>query len=201
MQEKIKKFFDNDKLFYVMPWIFLATSFVYDGYELFADKDMEGLYYIFTDLFTFAGLLGITISFKKHEKNIMKGLLGGILFLKLSNIVSNASYDLIVDRSDIVYGLFALVLAILYIALAINHLRLASDHSAKPSTVKFNQYLVLAIWVFDVAWEAYVFISEDYSIVYSIALEMSLFALLYTIVAVETKVDMFKAFRQENAGK
>lgn len=199
MQNTFKKFFENDKIFYLAPWVCLVSYLIYDGFTLFDDGALEdSLYYVIYDIFTVACMLGVTISFKKHEKNVMKALVGGILLLEASSRLTNFAYNALYDNGDTIHPAFSGIMFLLAVCLTINHFMLVSDHNAKPQTIKTNQLIILAMIIIDIIWEAYCYVIEEYSIVYSITYEIAYFTVLYVIVAVESKVDVFKLNRQQN---
>jgi len=198
MLKSFEKLIKNDKLFYALPWIFLLLCIVFDSlYGVYYTDINECVGSIVCDLLIFAAIEGIVISYKKHEKNIMKALLGGILFLYASGAVTYASYFLTVDLSDIPYSIFSLVWGILAVSLLVTHFVLAQDHDPQPWIVKCNIYLVFIIFIFDLLWEAYMYATMEYSIICGVCYSVCTLTKLMSVVCVEYRVDLFKQIRKE----
>jgi len=198
MKNLLEKIFKNDKLFYAAPYFYLVMSIINNvSYAIQAENKSDALYAFVMNLAMFISILAITISYKKHEKNVMKGLLGGVLFIFGSRAVSNVAYYTIIDRSDIAYTICHCVWALLIIGIMISHFKLAADHRSNPNLVKNNQYLVLASLIFDALWYAFDIIVYDYTVLDAISGCLVAVTVLFVIVTVEYRVDLFKQNREQ----
>lgn len=140
------------------------------------------------------------ISYTKHNKNIMKGVIG--LLLGVILIEDATSLEVCFNTST--YGVIELILVILDIALIINHIILNSTHYSKPSTIKINQ-LIIVLQIITSLYLLVSFISEHitnstlslYNIVDSIAVTFVFVATDIVIVCVESRLDWFKEIREK----
>lgn len=196
----LKKLFTNDKFFLITVFITVLCTII-DLFSLImsgADLLMH-LSWISTHLLIAIFTVIIYISYLKHNKNIMKAVIGmlfGVLLMSdISSLVFYLSYSM-----DVFYGY---VYVILDIVLIVNHLVLNSNHSSRPLAVKVNQITLLL----QATASVLTFISTikatslgDTNIYDLLSTVVSPFLFVFavaSIVCVESRLDLYKAIREQ----
>lgn len=195
----LRKLFTNDKFFFITVLITVVCTVV-DLFSLImsgADLIMH-LSWISTHLLIALFTIVIYVSYLKHNKNIMKAVIGmlfGVLLMSdISNLVFYLSYSL-----NAFYGYVYVILDIVLISV---HLILNSNHSSRPVAVKINQITLLL--------QAVASVLTFTSTIKSISLsETNIYDLLSTVVSpflfvfavasivcVESRLDLYKAIRE-----
>jgi len=195
MQNALKKFFYNEKVLFIMPWVYIVCAMLYcyagmkcdENYETFrlADAMLKGVIALF-----------IVAAYQRHEKNIMKGLLGAVLMDCLLNALYGAMHyiDIAGSAGNVVCSLLYLAG---YLLLFTNHFVLAAGHQAKPATVKTNQIATIAIVAVVIVWKACGF-DFNGSVFYSVFSVVFDAAILGMVISIESKIDAYKTAREAN---
>lgn len=145
------------------------------------------------------------IAYQKHEKNVMKGMMGALLMIQLLGCILNFTlfgidspvFSAVYIESSIYSG----ILLILTTALFINHFIINSDHHSSPRMIYINQILAIAIILFNAFWNfrGICVYPNWQNIVTSILDAFAYGGVLCIIVCVESRLDAYRIDR-ETAG-
>jgi len=142
-----------------------------------------------------SGLLSLFlyISYKKHNKNAMKALMGAILMAEISSAACSVGTHLFTPF--FVYIMLQFALAVI---LFINHISINSVHTSSPKKVLLNQIIcvLLAITVF--AWDINgLFQCKNAIEVFSVVCDMVGHpCMIASIVCVESRLDAYRLDRE-----
>lgn len=191
MQKGIKKFFGSDIVFLISTILAIGTmlfgSIVYLGHHYITYGVMQ-LLYVFC-------IIGIFISFKKHEKNAMKFTLGALMGIavggSLIDIIDSFSYnDPFWLTIIIIYGLSVM-------ALCAFHVFLGLDHEPKPGMILAVEILVAVFFACSITLFIDEFIWQEPGWVVNGIVYLGTSFVLTCVVCVDTKIDTFKEIRSE----
>jgi len=189
----MKKIFTNDKFFLtmvVLGFVGALLSAVYYAVPTFVDFDLKATFFL---LFEAVCLISLYISYKKHSKNVMKGMIGALLSAMLFDSTCWLDTDFGLDT------VFSCVLIVLNIALFSNHFIINKEHHSKPFNIRINQFLVLLIGAVYIIWDVMWIINYPngadifgavVECVYSIGVAV-------TIVCVESRLDAYRLDREK----
>lgn len=188
----MKKLFTNDQFFLSAVICSVLGNLVcmITAYLLFGGD------YVFSQLPLLIETLCIIFlysSYKKHSKNVMKGLMGAVLMGQLLSAISILSV-LILPVESIIVGVY-LVLSVLFF---ISHFIINSDHHSKPGFITLNQILCLICAIDIIVW-AVLWILEDQSllsVICSVATMVFCIATAASIVCVESRLDAYRLDRE-----
>ena len=181
-----------------------------------------GIVYYFVDgapdvqhiIFAIQGILAFFLyyAYKRHDKNVMKGLLGSLLTILIVNeLISVYAYFLgqyaVADKLDPFVGYLYLLVKSLLVAVQglifLTHFIINADHHSSPALVKFNQVLLVSAMILIICQELFGFFALGiYSWGYFIAqlcwfiLEISSYGV---VVCIESKLDAFRILREAKA--
>lgn len=136
-------------------------------------------------------------SYVRHEKNVMKCLIGMVLtcvfiddFLSLCYIFNDAgSFDIIIESLHILAD----------VLLIINHLIINSDHHSSPKHVKFSQYLVGVELVLSIIGSVPYFtniVNNSFDVVMLICDTLGFVSIYIVIVCIESRLDAYRIDRE-----
>jgi len=187
----LKNLFTNNKFFLAMT----IAAVIGPVYE--ALKYICPLYQNYQNCLIYIGLALCQIvlynSYKKHEKNVMKGIMGSLLmalFVWSSSFLSSDNLD------NRIIGLF---LVICILGIAVNHFIINSEHHSKPVVVNSNQ---IFSWLFliGIAFFNIRGIVNNPSVIniFESALNiLSMFGSISTIISVESRLDLYRKDRED----
>ena len=201
----MKKLFTSDKFFKLAAFITLIAAVVADiltvalGY--LKNEQFIQSYFVYAILVGI-GAVVVYLSYKNHDKNTTKGMIG-FLFALLLMVDVNTLFNIGTPLMSLFDSICAIFLVILDVLLIINHFVLGSDHGSRPNTVLFNQVLWIALVVMNIV--GIVSIAVLHSGYFNDSLHglnsvIYLFVYLFafaTIICVESRTDEYKAIRQE----
>lgn len=134
-------------------------------------------------------------SYRKHNKNLMKGL-AGFQLMGLLSLTITATFPL--DPADSIYMVLSLANLLVVIFLCANHFIINSDHNSRSANIRLNQallfvqsvlYIVMAVnWVSG--------LSGAILIPYMIGVFAATFGVTASIVCVETRLDAYRVDRE-----
>jgi len=188
----MKFFFTNDKFFAFTTW-FAVLAII--PYVLVVSLLYTDQFIIFENCIRLINVLCLAvtyISYKKHNKNVMKGMMGAVMItlvlIGLTSFFINENYKI---ESGI-----SIALAI---ALFINHFIINSDRQARPANVLINQILVLVLAI--VAIVSFVSlvptcINTADAIVTILAAFGQPFSMI-SIICIEARLDAYRSNREE----
>ena len=207
MNKLIEKFSSVFAGKHFLPVMVTATLLFY-GINLVA-KLLCGLYSLFiVDAIFFLCVIFLYDAFRKHNKNVQKGLLGAILmwylYDEVNYVVSSillsgdafSRYDNSWGRGYIVMGIITMVL---FAALFVNHFIINGDHHSRPGNIFLNQLLVLAIALLSILSmiaQCVIFEGDFASILEAFSWHIGLAALVLMIASYESLFDAYKIKRE-----
>ncbi len=204
MKNGIDKFLTSDKVLYSLPWIYTVSTIAYEIICFIYYKSMSGIFTLGIEIMNILLVFGIAISYKVHEKNIMKSLFGAIMMERVI-----ASFNLLTSHFSYEGYTFikveTVITLLLYILLLVNHLILGYGHKANPSRVSLNRtvgflLIVMSIinGVYEMSW--YIanpeYLDSIMPIIISLLVIISDAAIVLEILCIETKVDAYKIIRE-----
>ena len=163
-------------------------------------------------LFVLQGVIALylLVAYDKHDKNVMKGLLGAML---TTLVISELSYfygtfqSILTQMREIstVLVVISLLIEILIcVAMAlvfITHFVINSDHHSSPALVKINQYLLVVILALILVQKLFkvcalgTTMEMFIAVLVWIVLEVCSFG---TVVCIESKLDAYRKKREGN---
>lgn len=198
MLNRFRDFFANDK-FFLFSVIVTIVGYAINAIFFFVYK---GYYHAFVSLTFVISTIIMYTSYLHHEKNVMKGIIGSFLAIKVlfnAQSVFNGSEGNL-EELNISYVLL-LIVAILF---TINHYLINSDHHSNPKRIFINQLLIIVNLV--ISGVNYIGrISNLLSVgapvttvlVVVISAVGTIFA--YNVVAcIETRLDVYRVEREAN---
>lgn len=156
-------------------------------------------------------ILFLYAAYRRHNKNVQKGLLGAILMWYLYDEVNYAVDNILFNREaftryDNFYGhgylMMSLVTVVLFAALFVNHFIINSDHHSRPVNVFLNQLLVLVIATLSLLSAVFqcVVVTGDFPSVFeAITWHVGLAAFVLMLAAYESRFDAYKLRREQKA--
>ena len=190
MYEKLEKIFIDDRVFTGAA----ITSAV--GFILHAECALMPAFSDFPGAMNYllcgGCMLAMLISYRRHSKNVMKGMMGALLAISLSNAFNAADtaggFDVILSWVSIVsLG-----------ALFINHFLINSTHYSSPQNIRINQMLVLAVMAVDVCRFVQLLAAARTTMDSIDALLFLLGDLPFAaaVICIESRLDLYRAQRE-----
>lgn len=186
----------------------VAATLVLYAVNLVA-KLLCGLYSLFIiDLVFFMCVAVLFIAYRRHSKNVQKGLLGAILMWYLYDEVNYVVANIIFDREVFaVYNNFwgrgyiymSIATMLLFAALFVNHFIINGDHHSRSVNVFLNQLLVITIAVISIVsmcFQCVVFEGDFAGILEAVSWHTGLAALVLMIAAYESRFNAYKLKRE-----
>lgn len=191
------EFFSKDILMLFSMIIAVIASVVQAG--------MNSKIISYFNAFTFAVnaicVLVLFISYKKHDKNIMKGIMGAIFMLMLLRSADTfCSYLQSIAEPTLLRVIFGGLVTLLILILMVNHFLINGDRHSRPWNVKFNQIIFIVLMITELVVRLYYIIISD-SVFLRVSYLVSIFTVISTIcllICVETKLEGYKALREAN---
>ncbi len=190
----MKKLFTNDRFFLAMVLISVWGEIIYLASTVLQGEHILTL--CIPSVIRLMCMLVLWFTYKAHNKNAMKGMMGAILMALL--LEGNSMLAKAVILADKIIVPIYLVCAA---ALFISHFVINSTRHPSPASVKLNQILAFLLAAADLAWYI-VWIPHETAILTSVAdcvYGISFACLTAAIVCVESRLDAYRLDR-ENAG-
>lgn len=187
----------------------VAATLVAFGVNL-VSKIMCGFYAMFIiDVVFILCVIFLYIAYRRHNKNVQKGLLGAVLMWNLYDefnfVVGNMVFasDLFTQYNkscEPEYVILCTVNVILFGFLFVNHFIINSDHHSRPVNIFINQLLVIAIAVitivslsFPVVWR------NDFSVILeAVSWHIGQVVSIMMIASYESVFDAYRIKRENN---
>jgi len=202
MENTNTKFFKDDKVFYALPWLYMITCLLSEfAIVVTYIKYLNAipLFDIITKVLTIALVFGIAISYKKHEKNVMKMLVGALLFSQVLVWIQTFCSYAFSSSYGLLYKTCVGLLALCFIEIFIGHIVLASSHKSNPQLIKANQAVAIGSIVLSFGANFFSF-QQGYVMMPAISI-LEYFSLIAVIVSIESRVDEFKQIREQKAAE
>lgn len=175
-------------------------------------KLLCGLYSLFiVDAIFFLCVIFLYVAYRRHNKNVQKGLLGAVLmwylYDEVNYVVANILFDgEVFTRYNNFWGrgyiYMSIATMVLFAALFVNHFIINGDHHSRSVNVFINQFLVIAIAVISVVsmcFQCFVFHGDAAGIMEAVSWHLGLAALVLMIAAYESRFNAYKLKRESAA--
>lgn len=190
----------------------VAATLIFYAVNL-AAKLLCGLYSLFVvDFIFFLCVAALFVSYRKHNKNVQKGLLGAVMMWYLYDEVNYVVDNIIFDKEVFTrynnfwgrgYIYMSIATMVLFAALFVNHFIINSDHHSRSVNVFLNQLLVIVtavISIVSMCFQCFVFEGDAPGIMEVISWHTGLACLVLMIAAYETRFNAYK-IKRESAEK
>ncbi len=186
----MKKLFTNDKFFLAMTLCAVVASALNVLLGLFVWG--LGLADCCSVLICFGCVVVLYSSYKKHSKNVMKGMMGALLMNLLLGSITNFS---IFGQEETAFLVSSLILNVV---LFVNHFIINSDHHSSPCMVKMNQIIAGLNVLFYIIWNAFSICFEPsaLNVIASVLNALGMCGLVISIVCVESRLDAYRLDRE-----
>ena len=174
-----------------------------------AAKLLCGLYSLFIiDLVFFLCVVALFVAYRRHNKNVQKGMLGAILMWYLYDEVNYVVANIILDpegftRYDNFWGrgyiYMSVATMVLFSALFVNHFIINGDHHSRSANVFLNQLLVIVIAVLSIVsmlFQSFVFDGDFANILEALSWHTGLAALVLMVAGYESRFNAYKLKRE-----
>lgn len=205
--EKIQKFFASDTLLKISVIVFTVLLSVN-----IVSKFFIGLYALcISDLVFMACILVLFVAFKKHNKNVQKGLLGAVLmwyFLDELSYVLNSivfSKEVLPQYQNFAgfgYITLSIVTTILFAAFFIIHFMLCGDHKSNKAAVHTELVLGICMSVIalvSIGFQWVVLYPDFFSNVENVTWHIALCAYLTMVGSYEAHFENWKELRDSKS--
>jgi len=187
----LKKLFTSDKFFLIMVLCGILGGLAYAAIAIFAWN-----YAIQSQLVLLLRLvcvLALYISYKKHSKNVMKGMLGALLMAQMITAILYFS-EITIAADNICVPIYVILSALLFI----NHFVINSNRKASPVMITINQIVILLLTVNNTVWGVTWIIAFPNAITFfsSIAVIIGFAGMASVIVCVESRLDAYRLDRE-----
>jgi len=187
----MKKLFTNDKFFLTVFLVSVIGVVISTVTALITNPDTYFNVSIIYILMVFCQV-GIYISYKKHSKNIMKGLMGAIFMaLLISSIIWKIS-----NRSEIPFHIIDIVFSF---GIVLNHFVINSDHMSSPLQIAINQIAATVLAINSIIWAITFFnyCSSVIEFILSIATALGYCCSILFLVCIESRLDAYRLDREK----
>ena len=186
----------------------VVATLLFYGVNLVA-KLLCGLYSLFIiDFVFFLCVAALFAAYRRHSKNVQKGLLGAILMWYLYDEVNYVVANILFDSEVFtVYNNFwgrgyiymSIATMVLFAALFVNHFIINGDHHSRSVNVFLNQLLVITIAILSIVsmcFQCVVFEGDFAGILEATSWHTGLAALVLMIAAYESRFNAYKIKRE-----
>ncbi|GEM_PF-6963916 len=165
-------------------------------------------YFIFTPFMALVAIF-MVVAYAKHQKNVMKGLMGASLLWVLSEeagyleqvLESNRGYYFAVHGGH--WNLYVVLKAVsvaVFLGIFILHFVINSDRKSSPKTIRLNRALFFVLIALYVADGVLNLLSDSFS-VGVFALILFKLCLVILVLCLETNLDEFRLIREAKGWK
>jgi len=133
----MKKLFTSDKFFLATVWMAVLGAIAFSICCLMIWRQYS--YMAAIVIVNAVSTIAFYVSYRKHSKNVMKGL-AGFLLMGLLALTISATFPL--DPTDLLYIALSLLNLLVVLVLCINHFVINSDHHSKRANIRLNQVLL-----------------------------------------------------------
>jgi len=188
----MKKLFTNNKYF-ITSFLITAAAFFALIVLIAVQSTYDFLHYEWlTDILFLACEIAMFVSFRNHNKNLMKGMIGATL---MAEVMDALYWDANPENGSMACAVLSTIVTVL---LFIVHFSVNSDRHSNPNAIKVNMRLFFVFVVIEVIWFV-CDVKAGENVVYGILVMLSQIGLLNTVVCIEAKLDAFRIDR-ETAG-
>ena len=202
MQNSRFGIFSNDKLFLAFSAVDVAIG-LFMGVLCFINKDIDFVIVPFIAVLA----LCLYLSYKDHQKNVMKGLMGASLMWLFAEeteyVKAIAFYDkdyytaAFGDQYKTFLGV-KIITVILIFSVFVFHFLINSEHHSSPFEVGANKFLSIAIAAAYAADMVFTGVCTGKFATIMVCYCLFKIFLMLMVVCVEAKLDIFRLKREEN---
>ncbi len=191
---EMKKLFTSDNFFLAMLLFAVIGEAIYSSIDIFVYH--YAIQAQLTLFFRLVCVIVLYISYKRHSKNVMKGMMGALLAAQL---ITSIQYlpELSTPVDYVCFPLFAVFSALLFI----NHFIINADRQPSPRLIRISQILSILLFlnntVSEFLWLASV--PDPLYYVLGIADILGFLGMTASVVCVESRLDAYRLDR-ESAG-
>jgi len=197
-------FIGSDKTLNIMPWIAVLGLIAYDLLFVILVKDVNfldatnsvSICTLGVDLLNVICIVGISMSFYSHKKNLMKTLLGAAFMSRIVYALTEFTVYTVYVKDDTALTIWATVYLVLSLMFFANHIILALGHKARTDNVIAGIGICIGIILDDLALYFVGPFDLNYAILLLLGIIVDL-AIFMVILSVEVKVNEFKLIRDE----
>jgi len=188
----MKKIFTNDKFFFAMVLCAVIGEGIFAMISIFAWNDTNPSRIIL--LMRLICVVVLYISYKRHSKNVMKGMMGALLMAQLITSILLVSYSQPFEAF-----INSILGVVINASMFVNHFIINSDRKASPSMIKINQILWAMLFVIntagDIMWTAAS--PEVPYIIIAFIIDIIGFAgMSAVVVCIESRLDAYRLDRE-----
>jgi len=196
--DMLKKLFTNDKFFSTVSVIGFIGAIIYSiGCFLFWTDILFSSYISAAIYMLINGVLVLIlyISYKKHLKNLMKGVVGALLMGEFATVCTLTFPIIDTFPLDIICNFILLALTLV---LLINHFIINTDHHSNKTNVSINQWCSVLIAadavVWSIAWIPH--LDSSVAIVFQLITSIASISTMASVVCVESRLDAYRLDRE-----
>jgi len=161
--------------------------------RLFSTGELIYLNYGLTHIVYALCLIVLLATYRKHNKNVMKAMMGALL---MTLVLDSFSYLQSFRAFDIT---FAFIYMIIAIGLFINHMLINGTHHPTQAKVRVNQILVILLAIAHIVWFIYPlsnFINDTYMTISFVGYVFGYVCMAIAIICVESRLDAYRLDRE-----
>jgi len=190
----MKKLFTNDIFFGALSVISVLCLLYYVVQEIILQTiSFAAVVFAVLEIICVSALY---ISYKKHSKNVMKGMMGSLLAMGIVNVsIFVGEYERLFDT------ILSIICFVLTVLMFINHFIINSDRNSRKINILINQILALLLGVFNLFWNIMwvSVVADTLHAVSSVVSGIGCACISAVIVCVESRLDAYRLDR-ETAG-
>ncbi len=193
----MKKLFTNDKFFLAMTLCAVLGEAIYAIISLCIMP--EFLMANIQLLFRVALVIVLYRSYHRHNKNVMKGMMGCLLTAQVLTGFSFMTLPKLFTGDRAVYFLYLL----LSLAMFVIHFIINSDHHSSPTAVRINEVCAILLVLVNTIGTIGVIVHDNSALtVLSYIVDTIGFAgMASVVVCVESRLDAYRTLREANGYK
>ncbi len=192
----MKKLFTSDRFFAVSLVLSTIGMIIY-ATRMFcrAFQTAEMIYWSYglTHVVYPACLIVLFVTYKRHNKNVMKAMMGALM---MTLVLDSFSYLQSFRAFDVT---FAIVYIMVAIGLFTNHMLINGTHCSSRKNVTVNQVLVLLLALGHIVWFVYTlpsFISDSWMTFSFVGYVLGYVFMAVAIICVESRLDAYRLDRE-----
>jgi len=197
-------FIGSDKVLNIMPWVAVLSLIAYDLLYVILVKDVNfmdttssvSICTLIIDIMNVICIVGISMSFYSHKKNVMKTLLGAAFMARIAYALTEFTIYTVYIKDQKALTIWATIYLVLSILFFANHIVLGLGHNAKKDNVHAGIAITIGLVLSDIA----LYFSGPFNWTFAILLFIGIIvdlSIFLVILSVEVKVNEFKTIRDE----
>ncbi len=188
----MKKLFTNDKFFLAMVLCAVIGEGLYSVLSLVNSFSLISS--VVPMMIRVLCVVFLYSSYRKHSKNVMKGLMGALLMAQVLNAITLFGFG----NSSVFLTATRIAFLVLNLALFINHFIINSDHHSSSKNVTLNQVIVILLAVLNTVRVIYLmtFLPGTLSVIRFACDIIGYIGMTAIVVCVESRLDAYRLDRE-----